>query len=109
MRWDTARRYCSLHPPSSRRKMLDQVDQLREIERLRQDRRDAELQDGLRLDVQVRGENDDRERAEESGLFEALKKVPAVDAGHGQVEEDDVGTVNGQRAMAFIAVAGEQH
>ena len=42
--------------------MLDEIDQLREIERLWQNRGDTELQDRLRVDVQVRGENDDRNR-----------------------------------------------
>src|SRR3954470_7012580 len=89
--------------------MLDQVDQLREIERLRQNRRGPKLQYGLRIHVQVRGENDDRTRAEEAGLSQALQEVPAVDAGHGQVEEDDVGTLYRERGMPFAAVAGEQH
>ena len=52
------------------------------------------LQDGLRLDVQMRGENDDRSGAEVAGLFQTLQKIPAVDAGHGQIEEDDVGLVD---------------
>src|SRR3954451_12678444 len=89
--------------------MLDQVDQLREIERLRQNRRGPELQDGLRIHVQVRREDDDRTRAEKAGLSQALQEVPAVDAGHCQVEENDVGTMDRERAMPFAAVAGEQH
>src|SRR4051794_9482487 len=89
--------------------MLDQVDQLREIERLRQNRRGPKLQDGLRIHVQVRGEDNDRTRAEKAGFSEALQEVPAVDAGHGQVEEDDVRTMDRERAMPFAAVAGEQH
>src|SRR4051812_32584171 len=89
--------------------MLDQIDQLREVERLRQKRGDAELQDGLRVHVQMCGKNDDRTRAEETGLFQALQKIPTVDARHREIEEDDVGTMDRQRAMSFAAVAGEQH
>src|SRR5947199_7267122 len=106
---DTARQYGSLHRPSSRREMLDQIDQLREVERLRQKRGDAELQDRLRVHVQMRGKDDDRTRAEEPGLLQALQKIPTVDAGHGEVEENDVGTMDRHRPMPFAAVAGEQN
>ena len=57
--------------------MLDQVDQLREVERLRQDRRHAHLQHRLRIDVQVRGDDDDRDCAEEAGLFAGAAGNPS--------------------------------
>src|SRR5437588_1189304 len=88
--------------------MLDQVDQLWKVERLWQNRGDAHLQHGLRIDVQMRGENNDGNASEVAGFPEALEEVPAVDLGHRQIEQDHVRIVNLQRALALFAVAGEK-
>ena len=79
MRRDTARRYgryivrrhgerCSIRSISSGR--LNGFGRIADT---------PSLQDGLRIDVQVRGDDDDRDRAEVAGLLEALQEIPAVD------------------------------
>ncbi|HYO79468.1 MAG TPA: hypothetical protein VE010_23580, partial [Thermoanaerobaculia bacterium] len=89
--------------------MLDEVDQLGEVERLRQDRGRAHLQQRLRLDAHVRGEHDHRHVAEAARLFQPLQKIPAVHVRHRQVEQHHVGIVDRQRTLTFRAVAGEQN
>src|SRR4051812_24316690 len=95
------------HP--SRREVLDQIDELGQIEWLRQNRRDTHLQHRLRIDAQMCENDDDRHFAEVTGLLQALQKIPAVYLRHGQVEKDDVRLMNRERALSFRAVASEKH
>ena len=93
----------------SRCEMLDQIDQLRKVERLRQNCRDAHLQHRLRLDAQMRGNDDDRNAADLSGLLKPLQKIPAVDARHREIEQDDVRIVQVDGALPLFAVARQKH
>ena len=85
--------------------MLDELDEIGQIERLRQNRRHTHLQQCLRLDAYVRGDDDDGDLAEVPGLLKALQEIPAVHVRHGQVEQHDVRMMNGQRALSLGANA----
>ena len=58
---------------------------------------------------QMRRDDDDLHLGELTGLLQALEKIPAVDVRHGQVEENDVGIVDVQRALAFGTIARQQN
>src|SRR5713226_7676195 len=92
----------------SRCEVLDQVDQLRKIEGLREDGGYAHLQHRLRLDSQMRRHHDDRNAAQVTSFLETLEKVPAVDFRHREVEQDDVRMMDVESALPFLAVAGQQ-